>query len=438
MNIIMPQLGETVTEGTVTKWYKKVGDTVKADETLFDIETDKVSTEIPSPVAGVVSEICVEAGVTAKVGMTLAVITEAGAVAKPQLAATVASVPVAPTVAGMVRVAPRADASERLSPVVRRLVAERNIDVSLIKGTGRDGRVTRDDVVEYIASGADAPRTSAAPGALAHKPVPTAVQSVTPVSPEVPASPAATPVAPAKAEPASDIQPLNAIRKRVAENMAKSWAAAPHVLQVTEADFSRIVQVHREFGEAWKAREGFLLTFMPFVTRAISVALAKYPKLNATYSNEGLRLAKRINIGIAVDLNFDGLMVPVLKDVPNKSLPQIAREINDLALRARAGKLKPDDLAEGTYTISNNGSFGTVITAPIINVPQVAIMSTDAVRKKPVVVETSEGDTIAIRPVGVLAQTFDHRALDGAYAAAFLREVKTIIETRQWAQDMQA
>ena len=147
---------------------------------------------------------------------------------------------------------------------------------------------------------------------------------------------------------------------------------------------------------------------------------------------------KRINIGIAVDLNFDGLMVPVLKDVPNKSLPQIAREINDLALRARAGKLKPDDLTEGTYSISNNGSFGTVITAPIINVPQVAIMSTDAVRKKPVVVETPEGDTIAIRPVGVLAQTFDHRALDGAYAAAFLREVKATIETRQWAQDLLA
>ena len=180
------------------------------------------------------------------------------------------------------------------------------------------------------------------------------------------------------------------------------------------------------------------LTFMPFITRAISVALGKFPKLNATYTPEGLRLNKRINIGIAVDLNFDGLMVPVVKDVPNKSLPKIAREINDLALRARVGQLRPDDLAEGTYTISNNGAFGTVITAPIINVPQVAILSTDAVRKKPVVVESAEGDTIAIRPVGVLAQSFDHRAVDGAYSAAFLREVKTIIETRQWAQDMQA
>ena len=425
MNIIMPQLGETVTEGTVTKWYKKVGDAVKADETLFDIETDKVSTEIPSPVAGMVSEICVEAGVTAKVGVTLAVIAEVGSAATVQkiVVAAAATAPVMSTAVGEpVRIAPRVSAAERLSPVVRRLIAERDLDVGLIMGTGRDGRVTRDDVVEFIANGA----------------VPPAV--TTPTKPVVAVASAATaPAVPAaKAQPFADLLPLNAIRKRVAENMAKSWAAAPHVLQVAEADFSRVVQVHREFGEAWKAREGFLLTFMPFVTRAISVALAKYPKLNATYSSEGLRLMKRINIGIAVDLNFDGLMVPVLKDVPNKSLPQIAREINDLALRARAGKLKPDDLTEGTYTISNNGSFGTVITAPIINVPQVAIMSTDAVRKKPVVVETPEGDTIAIRPVGVLAQTFDHRALDGAYAAAFLREVKATIETRQWAQDLLA
>lgn len=423
MNIIMPQLGETVTEGTVTKWYKKVGDAVKADETLFDIETDKVSTEIPSPVAGVVSEICVEAGVTAKVGVTLAVIAEVGSTVQKIVVAAAAPAPVVSTAVGEpVRIAPRVSAAERLSPVVRRLIAERDLDVGLIMGTGRDGRVTRDDVVEFIANGA----------------VPPAV--TTPTKPVVAVASAATaPTVPAaNAQPPADLLPLNAIRKRVAENMARSWAAAPHVLQVAEADFSRVVQVHREFGEAWKAREGFPLTFMPFVTRAISVALAKYPKLNATYSSEGLRLMKRINIGIAVDLNFDGLMVPVLKDVPNKSLPQIAREINDLALRARAGKLKPDDLTEGTYTISNNGSFGTVITAPIINVPQVAIMSTDAVRKKPVVVETPEGDTIAIRPVGVLAQTFDHRALDGAYAAAFLREVKAIIETRQWAQDLLA
>ncbi len=441
MNIIMPQLGETVTEGTVTKWYKKVGDTIKVDETLFDVETDKVSTEIPSPVAGVVSEICVEAGVSAKVGITLAVITEAGATLRPASgvaapAGPTSAAPVAPkagempaAMQGSARVALRSDAAARLSPVVRRLVAERNLDVSRIKGSGRDGRVTRDDVVEYIASGGDASGI-----ALPAATTPVVMQPVAAPSPAIGAPASGTVPGASSAE----LLPLNPVRKRVAENMAKSWAAAPHVLQVAEADFSRVVQVHREQGEAWKAREGFALTFMPFVVRAISVALGKFPKLNATYTSDGLRLNRRINIGIAVDLNFDGLMVPVLKDVPNKSLPQIAREINDLALRARAGKLKPDDLTEGTYTLSNNGSFGTVITAPIINVPQIAILSTDAVRKKPVVVETPEGDTIAIRPVGVLAQSFDHRAVDGAYSAAFLREVKAVIETRQWAQDLQA
>lgn len=438
MNIIMPQLGETVTEGTVTRWYKKVGDTIKADESLFDVETDKVSTEIPSPVAGVVSKICVEAGVSAKVGMTLAVITEAGGVARPAAVAAVpepvsASVATSSAQAGSTRIAARVDAAARLSPVVRRLIAERNLDVSRIKGSGRDGRVTRDDVVEYIASGGDAQRAAAtmvqAPAAAPQGPIASSLP---------PPSPVVAPSAAAAVAPIGELVPLNPVRKRVAENMAKAWAAAPHVLQVAEADFSRVVQVHREHGQAWKTREGFALTFMPFVARAVSVALAKFPKLNATYTPEGLRLNRRINIGIAVDLNFDGLMVPVIKDVPNKSLPQIAREINDLALRARAGKLKPDELAEGTYTISNNGSFGTVMTAPIINVPQIAILSTDAVRKKPVVVETPEGDTIAIRPVGALAQSFDHRAVDGAYSAAFLREVKNIIEMRQWAQDMLA
>jgi len=207
---------------------------------------------------------------------------------------------------------------------------------------------------------------------------------------------------------------------------------------VVEADFSRVVQAQRAHGEAWKMREGFTLTFVPFVMRAVSIALAQFPRLNAAFNGDSLTLHQRINIGIAVDLNFDGLMVPVVKDVPTKSLLQLAREIHDLATRARAGKLKPDELTEGTYTISNNGSFGTVITAPIINAPQVAILSTDAVRKKPVVVESVEGDSIAVRPVGVLAQSFDHRAVDGAYSAAFLREVKGVIETRVWGQDLQA
>lgn len=427
MNIIMPQLGETVAEGVVTKWYKKVGDAVKADETLFDVETDKVSTEIPSPVAGVVAEIVVAEGVTAKVGATLAIIREAGVektAAKPAPAAAVQA-PTAPAVsaahaplrapsvsaAHALHRAPssssRVNAADRLSPVVRRLVAEHSLNPADITGTGRDGRITREDVTEYIARRGARPATAPAVSA------------------------------PAQVQPGQTIA-FNSIRKRVAENTAKSWQTAPHVLQVAEADFLRVDQARQRHGAAWKAREGFSLTYLPFIVRAVSIALGKFPKLNASLQGDGLVLHRRINIGIAVDLNFDGLVVPVLKDVPAKSLPQIAREINDLAQRARAGKLRPDEMTEGTYTITNNGAFGTVITAPIINQPQVAILSADGIRKKPVVIESDGGDSIAIRPVGVLAQSFDHRAVDGSYSASFLAEVRNAIETRNWEQALEA
>lgn len=412
----MPQLGETVAEGVVTKWYKKVGDTIKADETLFDVETDKVSTEIPSPVAGVVAEIVVAEGITAKVGARLAVIREAGA-AKPATQAAVAAAPVAAATAPVASRPPaglpKVNAADRLSPVVRRLVAEHGLNPADITGTGRDGRITREDVKEYIARRGTRP--AAAPAAVS----------------------SALPAAPAPAM-AGQAVPFNSVRKRVAENTAKSWHTAPHVLQVVEADFHRVEAARKLHGAEWKRREGFALTYLPFIVRAVSIALGKFPKLNASLQGDGLALHRRINIGIAVDLNFDGLLVPVLKDVPAKSLPQIAKEINDLAQRARAGKLRPDEMTEGTYTITNNGAFGTVITAPIINQPQVAILSADGIRKKPVVIENEGGDSIAIRPVGVLAQSFDHRAVDGSYSAAFLAEVKTVIETRNWEQALSA
>jgi pyruvate dehydrogenase E2 component (dihydrolipoamide acetyltransferase) len=445
MDVIMPQLGETVAEGVVTKWYKNVGDRVKADDALFDVETDKVSTEIPAQANGVVAEILVEAGTTVKVGTRLAVIAEGAASAAPPRASTPLAVTHDP--AGGQRVSPTqqhapqiakppfvtpaaAGAQARLSPVVRKLLAQHNLDAAAISGSGRDGRITRDDVTAYLAKQSPA----AAPAQPNRVPSTPAER----IEPTADAGPSARAVSTPPPRTSGQALPLNSVRKRVAENMQKSWTTVPHVLQVVEADFQRIDQARREAGAAWKEREGFGLTYLPFVVRALSIALGRYPKLNATFDGEKLYLERRINIGIAVDMNFEGLMVPVLKDVPNKSLPQLAREANDLAVRARAGKLKPDELTEGTYTITNNGAFGTVITAPIINAPQVAILSTDGVRKKPVVVETPEGDSIAIRPVGVLAQSFDHRALDGAYAAAFLRELKLIVETRHWQQDLQS
>jgi 2-oxoglutarate dehydrogenase E2 component (dihydrolipoamide succinyltransferase) len=416
MDVIMPQLGETVAEGTVTRWYKKIGDAVKADEALFDVETDKVSTEIPAPASGVLAEILVQEGITAKVGTRIAVIREGGAAtvtaSGPSSEAVATNQALAPSETRVSAKVPRAGATERLSPVVRKLCAEHALDPQQIPGTGRDGRITREDVLEYIATRGAVQVPSTSPPA------------------RMPAR--ATSVA------VSSAISLNNVRRRTAEHKAKSWTTVPHVLQAVEADFHRVVDARRRMGEQWKQREGFALTYLPFIARAVSMALAKFPNLNATFDGAQLTLHRRINLGIAVDLNLEGLVVPVVKDVPTKSLPQIAREINDLATRARAGRLKPDDLTEATYTITNNGAFGTLFTAPIINAPQVAILSTDAIRKKPVVIEAAEGDSIALRPLGMLAQSFDHRAVDGAYAAAFLQEVKSVIEMRDWLQALQA
>ncbi len=450
----MPQLGETVAEGVVTRWYKKVGDAVKADEMLFDVETDKVSTEIPAPASGVVAEILVPEGATAKVGSRLAVIRESGAVAAQP--AAVASAAPQPAMAHVSRAAPAA-AGERLSPVVRRLIAEHQLNPADIKGTGRDGRITREDTLGFIAQ-RGAPASSEQGSRLRDvnvresgaAPSSAGVASVSGVT-----SPKGAPVPPSDGAQGQEgtlrtetpapytvgmetRKPLNTVRKRTRDHMLKSWTTAPHVLQAVEADFMRVEQARQAAGAGWKAREGFTLTYLPFIARAVSAALAKFPLLNASLDGDDLVLHPRINIGIAVDLNFEGLVVPVVKDVPGKSLPQLAREINDLAQRARNNRLKPDDMTGGTYTLSNSGVFGTLITAPIINQPQVAILSVDGVHKKPVVIEGPQGDSIAIRPVGVLAQTFDHRAIDGAYSAAFLREVKTLIETGDWIQALNA
>ena len=419
MDVIMPQLGETVAEGTVTKWYKKVGDSVKADDVLFDVETDKVSTEIPAQADGVLTEIIVAEGITAKVGAKLAVIRESGSqkaqspvgTPRPEGANRPNAGPRSPmqpqtaAAAAAPSARPReAAADERLSPVVRRLLAEHTLDPGAIRGTGRDGRITREDVLAHI-----------------ERSVPTTSHQ-----------PRATPLPGAAGETVA----LNSVRKRAAEHVTKSWTTVPHVLQVVEADFSRVDEARRAAGPQWKSREGWSLTYLPFIAHAVVAALAKYPRLNASFQGDRLALHGRINLGIAVDLNFDGLVVPVLKDAAGKSVAQLARAMNDLAARARAGKLRPDDMTEGTYTITNNGAYGTLITAPIISPPQVAILSTDGIRKRPVVIEGPGGDSIGIRPVGMLAQTFDHRAVDGAYSGAFLNHVKTLIETTDWQKHL--
>ena len=411
VDVIMPQLGETVTEGTVTAWHKKVGDTVGPSDVLFDVSTDKVDTEVPAPAAGVLQEILVEEGATVEVGVRLAVISGASSAPTPPPAADPppAAAP-APKAATPAPRSPSARAGNRdhngqpLSPVVRRLLAEHSLDPAAITGTGANGRIKRNDVLAFLESG-----TAGVPKAARAK------------------------------RPSGDGQtviPFNKLRKLTAEHMVRSKATSPHVLQAVEADFHAVEKVRAAAQADWKAGEGFSLTYLPFIAHAVCGAIADYPNVNAHVGDDSLIVFGGVNLGIAVDLGFDGLVAPVVKGAGSMSVRELARAIRDLATRARDGKLSPDDMAGGTFTISNSGVFGTMITAPIINQPQVAILSTDGVRKKPVVVEGPDGDSIAIRPVGVLAQSFDHRAIDGAYSAAFLNRLREIIEQTDWAAEL--
>jgi 2-oxoglutarate dehydrogenase E2 component (dihydrolipoamide succinyltransferase) len=395
MDVMMPQLGETVSEGTIAAWHKKPGDTVEKGELLVDIETDKVATEIEAPATGVLSSIVITEGETVDVGTILAVIAVEGEVAA---APVEAAAPVAAAASDVAPAAglPKKSAGERLSPAVRRLLKQHNLDVADITGTGRDGRITRQDVQNHIDGSAPA-------------------------------------------QPAGDVTriPFDRIRKVTAAHMVRSKATSAHVLQTIDADFSAIDAVRLAIRDQWKADKGYSLTYLPYVARALCLAIAEFPKVNATVDDEALLVHKAINLAIAVDLNFEGLVAPVLRNAGDLKVSELAERFNDLGTRAKTNKLTVDDLQGGTYTLSNPGPFGTLFTAAIINQPQVAILSMDAVNKRPVVIEADSGDTIEVRPVGVLAHSFDHRAIDGAYSAAFLNKLKSLVETTDWQQEMQ-
>jgi 2-oxoglutarate dehydrogenase E2 component (dihydrolipoamide succinyltransferase) len=481
-DVTLPQLGETVTEGTITRWFKKVGDTVTADEPLFEVSTDKVDTEVPSPIAGTLTEIRAQEGDTVPVGAVIAVVGEAaGAAAAPPAQAPPAEAPAveAPPAAAPPAAAPPAEVAASapveepepvapveapapvaaepvaaaapaapevsdgqsdnrlLSPVVRRLVAEHNIDVDLVAGTGPGGRITRDDVLDFIDRVAtQAPTAAAAPAAAATPPPAAVPAAVPPVAAQpTPTAPAAAPTVSA-GERDSTVR-LSKIRKLTGSHMVMSKGVSPHAFSVVEVDFANVDITRNQVKAEWKATEGFGLTYLPFITRAVVEALDEFPHLNASVSDEDLVVHNFIDIGIAVDLDFQGLLVPVVRAAETKRLRAIAREINDLAGRARSRKLGPDEISGGTFTISNNGSAGSVLTMPIINQPQVAILSTDAITRKPVVVPTADGgEGISIHPVGNLAMAWDHRAFDGAYAAGFLVKIKQALETRDWSAEL--
>ena len=483
-DITLPQLGETVTEGTITRWFKKVGDAVAADEPLFEVSTDKVDTEVPSPVAGTLTEIRVKEGDTVPVGTVIAVVgASTGASVQPAPAPAPAPVaqpapapapvaqpapapapapvaqpapapapvmqPAAASVATATRTAIPASVSNKLlSPVVRRLVSEHGIDVNALVGTGPGSRITREDVLDFIDKNGSAPKVAAqAPAsaqATAPAPAPAPVAQVAPAQAHV--APATAPAAPRVAAPpakftaASEretVISLSKIRRLTASHMIMSQAVSAHAFSVVEVDYANVDATRSGVKDQFKQSEGFTLTYLPFIARAIVDALAEYPNLNASIEGDNLVVHNYVDLGIAVDLEFQGLLVPVVRSADGKRLRAIAREISDLATRARSRKLTPDEIQGGTFTISNNGSAGSVLTMPIINQPQVAIMSTDAIVRKPVVARLSDGtESIAIHPVGNLAMSWDHRAFDGAYAAGFLAKVKRVLETQDWSAEI--
>ena len=465
--ITLPQLGETVTEGTITRWFKKVGDTIAADEPLFEVSTDKVDTEVPSPIAGVLTEIRVAEGETVAVGTVIAVVGGAGAapttapVATPAPAPVAAPAPVltpapvaapAPAPVATPAPAPVAQSNKLLSPVVRRLVNDHGINIDALQGTGPGGRITREDVLDYIdrnglaaqpAASAPTPAPTPAPvsaPAPVQAPAPALVAAPAPAPAPVAAPAAAAAPAPRPATPQSDreqVIPLSKIRRLTGSHMVMSLATSPHSFTVVEVDYANVDKTRSSIKESWKTSEGFSLTYLPFISRAVVDALVEFPHLNASIEGDNLIVHSYVDLGIAVDLDYAGLLVPVVRSADAKRLRAIARDIHDLATRARGRKLSPDEINGGTFTLSNNGSAGALIAMPIINQPQVAILSTDAIVRKPVVVAMPDGsESIAIHPMGHLSMSWDHRAFDGAYAGRFLSRVKHILETQDWSAEL--
>jgi 2-oxoglutarate dehydrogenase E2 component (dihydrolipoamide succinyltransferase) len=423
----MPQMGESITEGTLTKWLKKIGDTVARDEPIFEISTDKVDAEIPSPVAGTLTEIRVQEGQTVTVNSVVAVIggaapAPAAASSKPAAASQPAAAP-APTAAA----AASASAGEglRSSPLVRKIASENNIDLKAVPGTGASGRITKQDILGHLEG---TPAAAPAAAATSAAPVP-AQQVASAAATTAPAKAAATPV-----PTPGELVPLSKMRSIIAKRMVESKATSPHVHTVFKVDMTRIVKLREKEKSKYEQRNGVKLTYMPFITRAAVQALRKHPIVNASMQGESILYNKNINIGIAVALEW-GLIVPVIKQAEEKSFLGIARGIVDLADRARNNQLAPDEVGGGTFTLTNSGIFGEQFGTPIIAQPQSAILGIGGLNKEAVVLTDKDGqDTIAIRSIQRFTLGFDHRTIDGADAGKFMSDFKAYLEN--WSEDI--
>ncbi len=450
--VTMPQMGESITEGTITKWLKNIGDTVARDEPIFEISTDKVDAEIPSPIAGTLTEIKVKEGATVTVNTVVAII--GGGAAKPKPATP--AQPGAPTPASA-PATPSAQASQgeapRSSPLVRKIASDNNVDLHQLSGTGSAGRITKADILGHLenpsaakssqpttpgiaaaaaatqqspAQQATAAQTAAQTGSVAQAASLSAVQS----------APATT--APAKAaggvQQPGELVPMTKMRSIIAQRMVESKRTSPHVHTVFKVDMTRIVKLREREKNKYEQRNGTKLTYMPFITRAAIQALKKHPVVNAAIQGDAILYNKNINIGIAVALDW-GLIVPVIKQTEEKNFLGVARSIVDLAERARTKKLAPDEVSGGTFTITNAGIFGEQFGTPIINQPQAAILGVGGLNKEALVLTDKDGqDTIAIRSVQRFTLGFDHRIVDGADAGKFMSDFKTYLQ--DWNEDI--
>ena len=457
-DVIMPQMGESIAEGTITRWIKNVGDTVSRDEPLFEISTDKVDAEIPSPAAGTLTEILVQPGQTVAVNTVVARIGEAGekpaapaapaekpAEKKPSEPAKTpapeaaapparppeppapvsapspapAAAPPRPPAAPVASPAPAPAASEpasfeervrtRSSPLVRKIAQDNEVALQDVDGTGIAGRVTKNDILSYIENRKSTPRPAPAPGRPA-------------------AAPAAAAAAAVPRGERDEIVPMSVMRRKIAERMVESRRTSAHVSTVFSIDYSAVEAIRRKNKAAFLEANGVKLTYMPFIFQSVTAALKKFPDLNASIDGEEIIYHRDIHLGMAVALDW-GLIVPVIKNADEKSILGLARAANDLAERARGKKLKPEEVSGGTFTVTNPGVFGSLFGTPIIMQPQVAILGVGTIEKRPIVVEDSAGnDALAIRTMGYLALSFDHRLIDGAVADQFMAEVKKTLE----------
>ncbi len=410
--VLMPQLGESVTEGTIGQWLKHPGDRVEKYESLLEVLTDKVNAEVPSPTAGTVVKLLVEEGTTVPIGTPICELdTGSGEVAAP----APTEKPVSPPAPAAVAEAPPAAAKAglardgvRYSPAVRRLAAEHQVDPADVAGTGAGGRVTRGDVLKFAEAGAKRPPTPEKPAASR---VPAVAGSV-------------AAGAPAQIEDGDTLEPVSQVRRVIAERMVRSKQTVPHAWLMVEADVTGLVGLRAQHKDAFRAREGVPLTYLPFMLRAVVRALKAVPVMNAQWNGDQIVTKKRVNIGIAAATER-GLVVPVVHDADEKNVVGLAKAAQDLTQRARTGRLKLEDLAGGTFTVDNTGAVGTVLTYPIINAPEVGIVTMESIVKRPVVIA---GDAIAVRSMVNLCLSFDHRVVDGAEAALFVNTVKKELE----------